>query len=88
MESSLPRVYTAASYALWWKPISLSVSSSLAFQARGACRSPYSAFQRRSTLFSLPAMTWPGGCRTYTSSFKSPLRNADFTSMWWTHHPF
>jgi hypothetical protein len=35
---------------LCWKPISLSVLSSLVFQACGACRSPYKAFRSRSIL--------------------------------------
>jgi hypothetical protein len=28
-----------------------------------------------------------GGCYTYTSSLRSPLRKANLTSMWWMHQP-
>jgi hypothetical protein len=61
------------------KPSDTRLASSFVFQARGACRSLYRAWRRRSTLCSWPTMVKPGGYCTYTSSASSPLRNADFT---------
>ena len=55
-------------------------NSVLAYQALGACLSPYNDFFSLHTRDGLVENTW--GCCMYISSVRSPFRKAHFTSMW------
>ena len=55
---------------------------SFAFHALRACLKPYRALFNLYTLSSLPLTLKPYGWLTYTSSFRSPCKNAILTSKW------
>ena len=75
-------IYTFGSDLHLWKFCERRKASILEYHSLGACFNPYSYFFNLQTKDG--SVMYPSGCFMYISSWISPCRNANLTSIWCT----